>query len=190
LNDFFENKSEDVFEMIRFFELQPAEFKLNNDLWNETDKMFSNYLERIIEVSGKESEGVIKRMGLMFYRICMILTAVRYFDNRFPSALIECNQNDFLVAKKLIEIYLEHSLIMFENLPKSSKHSINKRPTKIDELFASLPSSFKRQDAVLKAPEFGLSVKTVDNFLRGEKGKSLHSPKAGEYQKVAEENID
>lgn len=187
LNDFFEKQSEEVFEMIRFFELQPALFKLNNDQWNDSDEMFSDYLDRIIEISGKETEGVIKRMGLIFYRICMILSAVRYYDNRFPSALIECNQNDFLIAKKLVEVYLEHSLIMFENLPKSSKHSINKRPSKIDELFASLPSSFKRQEAVLKAPEFGLSVKTVDNFLRDEKGRSLHSPKAGEYEKVEDD---
>jgi hypothetical protein len=189
LNDFFENQSEEVFEMVRFFELQPATFNLNNDQWNDKDEMFNEYLERIIQISGKESEGVIKRMGLIFYRICMILTAVRYFDNRFPSPFLDCNQNDFNIAKKLIRIYLEHSLIMFENLPKSSKHSITKRPTKIDELFASLPSSFKRQDAVLKAPEFGLSVKTVDNFLRDEKGKSLHSPKAGEYEKVGD-NIE
>lgn len=184
LNDFFEKQSEEVFEMIHFFELQPATFKLNIDQWNETDDLFSMYLERIVKMSGKESEGVIKRMGLIFYRICMILTAIRYFDNRFPSPILDCNETDFNTAKQLTEIYLEHSLIMFENLPKTSKHAVNKRPSKIEELFSSLPTNFKRQDAVSKASEFGLSTKTIDNFLRDEKGKKLYSPKAGVYEKV------
>jgi hypothetical protein len=187
LNDFFEKQSEEVFELIRFFELQPAQFKLSNDQWDHIDEMFSKYLEQICQISGNESEGVVKRFGLIHYRICMILTAVRYFDHRFPNAIIECNQNDFLIANKLIRVYLDHSLTIFSNLPKSSKHSITKRPAKIDELFASLPSTFKRQDAVLKATEFGLSAKTMDNFLRDEKGKSLHSPKAGVYEKVEED---
>lgn len=183
LNDFFEKQSEDVFEMIRFFEIQHVTFKLNINQWNDIDEMFTLFLKRIVEISGKESEGVIKRMGLIFYRICMILTSIRFFDDRFPHTVMDCNDNDYNTAKKLIEIYLEHSLIMFENLPKSSKHAVNKRPSKIEELFSSLPPTFKRQDAVSKANEFGLSTKTVDNFLRDEKGRKLHSPKAGVYEK-------
>jgi hypothetical protein len=189
LKEFFDSQSQEVLEMIRFFELQPAIFQLSIDQWDEKDEIFSMYLDRIVRLTNEDSVSVLNRMGLIFFRICMILTAIRYFDNRFPSPVMDCNQNDFNTAKIITQVYLEHSFLMFENLPKSSKHSITKFPSNLEMLFSSLPQTFRRQDAVNNAAEFGLSVKTVDNFLRDEKGRSLYSPKSGIYEKVQTENL-
>lgn len=184
LDSFFSNKSTQILELVKFFEGKETEIILTRDQWDHKDKLFDNYLARIIEISGREAEGVIKRMGLIFFRTCMILTAIRNFEGRFYRERMDCHQTDFEIAEKLISTYMEHSLIMFENLPRSSKHSINKKPRFIDLLFDSLPDEFSRKDAVEKASDFGLSVRTVDEYLKREKDKKFHSPKAGFYIKI------
>lgn len=190
LDTFFLNKSEQVFELVKFFESKETEIILNRDQWDHVDRIFENYLARIIDISGREAEGVVKRMGLIFFRICMILTAIRNFEGRNYQERIDCFQSDFEIAEKLISTYIEHSLIMFENLPRSSKHTITKKPRNIDLLFNSLPDEFSRKEAVEKASEFGLSTRTVDEYLKREKDKKFHSPKAGFYIKIQADNSE
>jgi hypothetical protein len=190
LDTFFRNKSEQVFELVKFFESKETEIILNRDQWDRVDIIFENYLARIIDISGREAEGVVKRMGLIFFRICMILTAIRNFEGKNYQERIDCFQSDFEIAEKLIATYIEHSLIMFENLPRSSKHTITKKPRNIDLLFDSLPDEFSRKDAVEKASEFGLSIRTVDEYLKREKDIKFHSPKAGFYIKIRADNSE
>jgi hypothetical protein len=190
LDTFFRNKSEQVFELVKFFESKETEIILNRNQWDRVDIIFENYLARIIDISGREAEGVVKRMGLIFFRICMILTAIRNFEGKNYQERIDCFQSDFEIAEKLIATYIEHSLIMFENLPRSSKHTITKKPRNIDLLFDSLPDEFSRKDAVEKASEFGLSIRTVDEYLKREKDIKFHSPKAGFYIKIRADNSE
>jgi hypothetical protein len=190
LDEFFHSKSEQVYELVKFYEGKSTEIILTKDQWDQMDAIFENYLSRIIEISGREAEGVIKRMGLIFFRICMILTAIRYFEGRFYQERMDCHNSDFSVAEKLIATYIEHSLIMFENLPRSSKHTISRQPKSIEKLIATLPKEFTRKEAIEKATEFGLSIRTVDEYLKREKDIKFHSPKAGFYIKIQEDNSE
>jgi hypothetical protein len=57
-----------------------------------------------------------KRLALILYRFCMIFTATVSFQIR--STQVCCLDIDFESAVSLVKTYLQHSIIMFENLPK------------------------------------------------------------------------
>lgn len=186
--DFFKSRAEDMFQLVQFYKDRPTKMIFTIDQWDQLDKTFQIYLSRIIDIIEGDVEGVIYRLGLIQFRICMILTALRNYEGRFHREIMDCHPTDFDTANKIVKTYIEHSLIMFENLPRSSKHSIVRRPKNIDLLFESLPPSFKRKEAVEKAHEFGLSPRTVDEHLKLEKDSTMHSPKAGLYIKIQKGN--
>ena len=48
----------------------------------------------------------------------MIFTAIRKYGAQEQATDIQCLDEDFEVALQLIEVYLKHNILMFENLPK------------------------------------------------------------------------
>jgi hypothetical protein len=188
--DFFKARAEDMFQLVQFYKDRPVNMIFTIDQWDQLDKTFQIYLSRIIDIIEGDVEGVIYRLGLIQFRICMILTALRNYEGRFHREIMDCHPTDFDTANKIVKTYIEHSFIMFENLPRSSKHSITKRPKNIDLLFRSLPDEFTRKQAAEKATEFGVSPRTVDEYLRREKDNSIHSPKAGSYLKLPAEKSE
>lgn len=184
LTDHFNALSDEVFAMVQFLETSPTEINLTHPQWDDLNGSCRNWLSEITMFNGEDTASIIKRLGLIFYRITMVLSSLRKCDNGETAESIICSEQDFQSAKKLTEIYLQHSLLMFHNLPKQSetstfKSSGNKRP-----FFESLPYQFKRAEAVELGIKFSLSARTVDNLLKELTGKYLSQPQYGSYQKM------
>jgi len=114
----------------------------------------------------------------------MIFTALRKIENAEMTARMTCNEHDFTNAIEIIKTYLQHNILMFNNLPKQNDKmefiaGDNKR-----KLFDALPAEFTRQQAVEIGKPFQLSPRTVDDILHNATGKALEKPKAGHYRKL------
>ena len=84
----------------------------------------------------------------MLYRIGMIFTALRKWENKDTTVELYCSDADFLLALHLSELYLQHSLIMYNNLSgKDSNFVFSEAPNKRAFLKA-LPNKFKRAQAI------------------------------------------
>jgi hypothetical protein len=59
-----------------------------------------------------------KRLGLIFFRMAMVLTCVRNYgpEVEVPTTL-ECSDDDFDICMTLIPLFLQHSLKILEQLP-------------------------------------------------------------------------
>ncbi|RYF86777.1 MAG: DUF3987 domain-containing protein [Chitinophagaceae bacterium] len=133
--------------------------------------------------TAEEAASIVKRLGLVLFRMAMLFTALRKFENGEAASTLVCTNEDFSTALQLAGIYLQHSLLMFNNLPKQSDNATFKTSGNKRQFFDTLPGEFTRQQAVELGKPFSLAARTVDEILRNATGKLLEKPKPGLYRK-------
>ncbi|MCU0238545.1 MAG: DUF3987 domain-containing protein [Pyrinomonadaceae bacterium] len=181
---FFKELSEEVYSLINFLELSQTTIHLSKTQWHIFNDTCDEWLQEVIVFSGENAGSVVKRLGLILYRICMIFTALRKFENGDTSSVYTCTDNDFEVAVKVTSIYLQHSLLMFHNLPKNEGNLIFKAGNLKEQFLKALPQSFQRKDAVEIAKTFNMSARSVDNFLSSNLEKYFRQINFGFYEKL------
>ena len=175
LDDFFKNLSAEIPKIVN--NLRSIEkFDFMETQWQIFDARFSTWLDEFDSSYPDESLSIIKRMGLITFRIAMILSLMRKGseDNNNENdngneneAILYCKYVDFHLAFYLIETYVHHSLYMFEFLNGGGiKQSVVGR--KLHLFFDTLPSDeFSRAKAVqIGKEEVNLEERTVDKYLK------------------------
>ena len=56
------------------------------------------------------------RLALIFFKLCMIISALRFVEERIEPNKLVCTDADFDNCLKLIDIYFQHSLYNFKSL--------------------------------------------------------------------------
>jgi hypothetical protein len=183
-NDHFDALGESIVRMIDFLEKSPTEIKLTDLQWEAFNQKFENTLSDVTIFTSEEASGIVYRLGVIMFRFCMIFSALRKFENGELTEVIYCSDEDFHNAVKLLETYLQHSILMYNNLPKKDygmnfRSGDNKR-----KFFDALPEEFSRKEAVALGPQFNLKERSVDGFLKIATGVSLSKLSNGLYKKI------
>jgi hypothetical protein len=190
LNDYFKNLSDEVCKMIGFFEKEePFEFSLKYGHWVKLNQTFAPWLKQVGVLVSQDATSVIKRLGLITFRIAMILSILRSYQKgvfqvpiQCKDAPIECEDIDFDSALRLAETYKEHALIIFGKLPKANKARLDEFQLRY---YNALPEMFKREQAEQIAAVLKIASRSVNNYLnRFIEGKLLEKEKHGHYKKL------
>lgn len=183
LTDWFDMLSNDVLNFVEFLENQSdINFNLTTAQWLKLNQFGKECLNNFATFISEDLSSTSKRLGLGLYRICMLLTALRYFDNGETTTNFICDDEDFDNALKLVKIYQEHSAYMFKELPK--KGTITDKV--LATFYNALPFKFQRKDAIEMAEtKFQIKERTADLYLsKLDKSKYLEKIKSGFYQKL------
>ena len=97
---------------------------------------------------------------------------------------IICTDEDFNTALLIVQTYLQHSLLMFNNLPKQNESMQFHSGDGKRKFFEALPKEFTRKEATEIGTKFKLSARTVDDVLKSCLGVSPTKIKAGSYQRI------
>jgi hypothetical protein len=141
-------------------------------------------LSEVTIFTSEEASGVVYRLGLILFRLCMIFSALRKSENAEAEEIIHCPDEYFNTALEIAQIYLQHSLLMFNNLPKQNEAMQFRGGDCKRDFFDALPQEFTRKQATELGSKFKLYTRTVDEILKFSTGKSLTKIKAGLYQKI------
>ena len=113
----------------------------------------------------------------------MVFTAIRKFENGDCDINLYCSDDDFENASILVDIFIQHSILMFTNLPnQSAHHSVQTTPKK-QKFFDALPDNFQRKEAVEIGEQHGIKSRSVDNCLVKWLGVLLEKEDTGLYNK-------
>lgn len=184
LTEYFNKQSNQVFKMVGFFERDSMTLQLTEEQWNKFNPIFSSYLVQISTFVSDDAQSVVKRLGIILFRLCMIFTAIRKFDTNDHHKEIYCSDTDFETALTLIKTYLQHSIIMFENLPKQGEQGPFKSGENKKLFYDALPNRFTRKEAIVFGKNFNIAERTVDSFLKTCLYKYLEQPEYGVYIKI------
>lgn len=184
LTDHFGSLSDKVYDMINFMKESKMRFFLTQEQWKLLNDSFSYMLTDVTLFTSENAGSIVKRLGLLLYRIAMIFTALRKWENKDTEVELYCSDTDFFLSIHLTELYLQHCLIMYNNLPKEDENVIFSESPNKRAFLNELPEKFTRADAIRIANNFNMSDRTVDGFLKKLLDTHLTKPSNGHYQKM------
>ena len=184
LTDYFTTQSKLVLKLVEFYETDEMILHLTDEQWAIFNPFFSSFLEQINTFVSEDALSVVKRLGLILYRFCMIFTAIRKFVTNEHHKEVYCLDIDFETALTLTKTYIQHSIIMFTNLPKQGEQGPFKSGQNKKKFFDALPDKFQRKEAIEIGKKFDIGERSVGNFLKSCLGKYLEQPDYGNYRKI------
>ncbi len=171
----------------------------------ELQQDFITYLTAVNEECCEEvdnrMQGVIRRLGLIAYRIMMLLTAIREMDNATcndtynatQSTPLVCTECDYRTAMSICDTLLYHAVFIYRKLSHAdSKAGNGEMPVtgvaaRRNRLYNQLPDTFSKKeydDAVLELGENGSTAgKWIEVFI---KSGMLRRIEQGRYAKIKE----
>ncbi|MEZ0484018.1 DUF3987 domain-containing protein [Fibrella aquatica] len=184
LNEHFGDLAEEVKRMAVCLEkFEKITFELTTPQWRYFNQECPELLLDAIDDTARDFSSSVYRLGLVIYRLAMVLSVIRHYENKTLSSSIICDDIEFANAMYMAKVLLEHSKLMYETMPRAGRMSHGS--DKWSQFLAKLPDSFKRADADKLAKELGISERTVTNYLkRLVKTGQIVNPKHGDYQKA------
>ena len=184
LTDYFTTQSKLVLKLVEFYERDELILHLTDEQWVKLNTNFSSFLEQVNTFVSEDALSVVKRLGLILYRFCMIFTAIRKFSTSNYHKEVYCLDIDFETALTLTKTYIQHSVIMFTNLPKQGEQAQFKSGQTKKHFLDSLPNTFQRKEAIELAKKFNMKERSADSFLKSCLGKYLQQSAYGIYLKI------
>lgn len=170
LNDFFKELAAEIRAIVNKLR-SIKKFNFTTEQWQIFDERFSAWHNDFALFFSDDSISIIRRMGLMAFRIAMILSLVRLGsienNENENESMLYCDDIDFYLALFLIGTYIQHSLYVFRLLSKGeTRQSVVDK--NIQLFFDVLPlDEFTRAEAVrLGKEKVNLEERTVDKYLK------------------------
>ena len=150
------------------------EFVLSEDQIFAYNQYFSAIHEMLSNQIDSNFSSVVKRMGVVCYRISAVLGAIRNHSQN--GSRLQCSNEDFATAISICSTLLQHSVYTF--LTTSEPNSA------IEEFYKRLEHSFTRTEALSIADELGIKSRRMDSYLKElTKQKKIRKISHGQYEK-------
>ena len=152
----------------KFINSVEQRFRMTRKQGEQLDKTFSSILEENIALYREEVKGVTFRLGLMCYKIAMVLTALRSNDES-----LTCSDDDFETALCLVEkVYLVHSIELLKTIGGKS-NNLPKQQQELCNWINSTNEEVTKSDILDKSDEIGIPERTTNAILKGFVEKNL-----------------
>ena len=179
----FDLLADKVLEMYDILESSKTQFNLSEQQWKKLNEIFTNWLLHFKNFEGDVGGSIIVRLGLIVFRISMVLSVLRKFENQDSSQNLICIDEDFNTAIKIFEALKTHSLLILDLLPDSE---LSDREKFLKKFLDALPKEeFARGTAVAIGKKIGIQDRTVDKHLKKlVLIRRLENMKYGNYKKI------
>ena len=181
INVIFEKESQNVLEFYKLLRSKDSkiEFELTE---RQKDFFVKHFAKKHNQILTNESISFISnlhRLGLICFRICMILTVYREYDNMKTHSKLVSSNKDFIIAIRLLEVYYQHSLFNFKDI---DVYGLSEN----DEfLLDSLDEEFTRSQILQVGKNLNIAVRTLDDKLKQWRLKRvIKKTKNGHYKKL------
>lgn len=166
LNIHFESLGKEFHELHWVFkEGQEIKFVLSSNQELEFNSFFKKLQSEYFLLQGEEYVATVRRLGLITFRLCMILSALRLREHGAIESEITCEEKDFQSALEMVKVLVLHSEKVFNELPLERKHVPRKKIK--DRFLEALPNRFSRQMYLDEAKKLGVADKTADGYIKG-----------------------
>ncbi|WP_293668424.1 DUF3987 domain-containing protein [uncultured Parabacteroides sp.] len=168
-----------------FLDGSPTWVRFSDAQRKRLDRFFKGEYYNVRFFGNEDLESTVLRYRLAIFRIAMTLTGLRKGESGSTERTWTIREDDFNTAFHLGKICLQHAYVVATSLKRASSEVHFKFPHHMQNLFASLPDTFKRADVLAGANVRGVSESSVDRFLRkAEKYNLIVSEGAGYYSKT------
>jgi len=167
---YFKQKGELISEYYNHLQnrTQSIEFKLTDDQAGRFTSYFDGMLHKSRVLVGHDFDASVKRMGIIHFRIAMILSVLRMFQDGEQVDSLICTDQDYQTALTIVTTLEQHAVAVFQTLPNNEL-----KGAKLN-FYNKLPQQFDRQGYLKVAVELGIQPKTAEKYIGQFNGKLLH----------------
>ena len=141
-------------------------FTFTENQMDEFQEFFDKTQMTFFENNGHEIIGSVRRMGLITFRIAMILSAVRLmYTGLYETEVIVCDDRDFRTTLTMVKVLLKHTENVFGQLPPSDSGTPPSRNELTSQFLLTLPEEFDRKMYLEVAKSLGIPPKTADKHV-------------------------
>lgn len=187
LKQYYAGLSETLVQYALFSREHPAVFNLTEAQWVRFNAHMAPLLDKAQDYGFENEPSVVKRLGLILYRIAMTLSAVRRAEREIGSREFYCNDADFEAALAISETCLEHSRLMLSGFQKQDNFSdsLKKGISGPEEILAKLPDTFHKKDLIEVYKGLGRSETSCRRFMTSQiEAGTIVKQKHGVYKKT------
>jgi hypothetical protein len=136
--------------------------------------LFQEIQNGYVKVLGYDFLASVRRLGLITFRIAMILTVLRIHEfGELPNPLM-CEDDDFNTAVSITRVLIQHASRVFQDFPQASALNPTRQSTQLRQRFYdALPAQFDRGTYVSVAQHIGIPPKTAEKFITAFKKQKL-----------------
>jgi hypothetical protein len=143
---------------------EPMEIVYSQGQKLKIEEQFKEWTEEYSDLHGEVFISVVRRMGLIGYRISMVLTVLRNTEELNSVDRLTCTNEDFDITYALVTTLLRKASNIFtslpsETMPKGVEHII-------EQFFGKLPDTFSRADYVKVAISLDIPDSTAQNHIK------------------------
>ena len=106
MNDFFKEHAKEFLPFWAYLSQRSITVTLSEEKWKRINEEFKNFHNDEIANEEDERVGLIFRHGLMLYKICMVLSAFRIYEERNEADTVISREEDFETAMQLVKLSL------------------------------------------------------------------------------------
>ena len=164
---------------------QPIRFSLTAPQQLEFNQFFGDVQLQYSSLFGLDIVASVRRLGLITFRLAMILTTLRFMDGVAITPVALCSDTDFRTSLIMARVLLQHTAHVFSNLPTSEPDTASHRPNvNMSSFLNSLPAEFDRQTYLSVAQQLRITPRTAESYIhRLCASGQLQHPAYGSYVK-------
>jgi len=177
---FFEEKGNHIFDLNQLLAQQqkPISFKFTEEQGEDFTNQFKELFTRNKMLVGNDFNANSRRLGLVTFRIAMVLSALRIMESGDITNPIICSQTDYQTALDIVLTLEKHALAVFQNLPNNNLKGIRLK------FFDKLPKQFNRQGYLETAIQLGIKEKTAEKYVTQFRNAKLLNHEHNKYTKT------
>lgn len=124
LDDYFIDLGQRYFQFYQTLQQsQPIRFSLSVNQQKEFNQFFTEIQQEYSNLFGLDIVASVRRLGLITFRVAMILTSLRLMDGKSIESVIVCNDTDFRTSLIMARVLLQHTAHVFGQLPSTDTNS-------------------------------------------------------------------
>ena len=168
LDDYFIDLGQRYFQFYQTLQQsQSIKFSLTINQQIEFNKFFTEIQQEYSSLFGLDIVASVRRLGLITFRVAMILTSLRLMDGKSIESVIVCNDVDFRTSLIMARVLLQHTAHVFGQLPSTDSNATRGTVTVLCQtFFDSLPSEFNRRTYLSIAERLHIAPKTAEKYIR------------------------
>ena len=163
----------------------PTEFLLTPDQQHRFNAWYASAQTQYSGLFGPDIIPSVRRLGLITFRIAMILSTLRLMDTgEYPDRLL-CAEQDYNSSMAIAAVLIHHSLRVWRELSSEDiKKPAAERSDRQYLLYKRLPESFHTAEAIRLAADIGIPDATAERYLKTWASTgAIHRDRHGHYTK-------
>jgi hypothetical protein len=126
---------------------------------------------------GNDFNANSRRLGLITFRIAMVLRTLRILEDGDTSTPLLCNEVDFQTAIQIAFTLEKHAIAVFQNLPNNNLKGVKLK------FYNALPENFNRQEYLAVAKQLEIKDKTAEKYVSQFRESKLLNHEHNKYTK-------